>query len=72
MCAEPTISYDFYPTFVNLAGGGLPEHQTIDGLSIQQLLADPNAKLNREALHWHYPHYHHDRPASSIRERIGS
>ena len=27
------------------------------------------AKLPRSALHWHYPHYHHDRPASSIRER---
>jgi uncharacterized sulfatase len=25
--------------------------------------------LTRNALHWHYPHYHHDRPASSIRER---
>ncbi|MGI9240867.1 MAG: sulfatase, partial [Verrucomicrobiales bacterium] len=21
------------------------------------------------ALHWHYPHYHHDRPAGAIRER---
>ncbi|MFT5469102.1 MAG: arylsulfatase A [Verrucomicrobiales bacterium] len=69
VCAEPTISYDFYPTFVDLAGGELPASQTIDGLSIQQLLANPEAKLDRSALHWHYPHYHHDRPASSIRER---
>ena len=68
-CAEPTISYDFYPTFVDLAGGDLPAHQTIDGLSLKPLLADPNSKLARDAIHWHYPHYHHDRPASSIRER---
>ncbi|WP_298866512.1 sulfatase [uncultured Gimesia sp.] len=69
VCSEPTITYDFYPTFVDLAGGSLPKNQTIDGLSLKPLLSEPGAKLNRDALHWHYPHYHHDRPASSIRER---
>jgi arylsulfatase A len=69
VCSEPAISYDFYPTFVDFAGGSLPEFQTIDGLSLKSLIKQPQAKLNREALYWHYPHYHHDRPASSIRER---
>lgn len=69
ICSEPTISYDFYPTFVHLAHGKLPVGQTIDGLSLKPLLADSTAKLARNALHWHYPHYHHDRPASSIHER---
>ena len=69
VCAEPTISYDFFPTLIELAGGKLPQNQTIDGLSVLPLLSDPQAKLERNALHWHYPHYHHDRPASSIRER---
>ncbi|QDV67004.1 Arylsulfatase [Rosistilla carotiformis] len=69
VCAEPTISYDFYPTFVELAGGSLPANQTIDGVSLLPLLEKPDATLPRTALHWHYPHYHHDRPASSIRER---
>ncbi len=68
-CTEPAISYDFYPTFVAAAGGDLPESQTIDGLSLLPLLANPKAKLARNAIHWHYPHYHHDRPASAIRER---
>jgi arylsulfatase A len=68
-CSEPTISYDFYPTFVELAKGKLPKHQTIDGHSLVPLLSQPAAKLDRSAIHWHYPHYHHDRPASSIRER---
>jgi uncharacterized sulfatase len=68
-CSEPTISYDFFPTFVEAAGGSLPENQTIDGLNIHPLLQNPKAKLNRKAIHWHYPHYHHDRPASAIRER---
>lgn len=69
VCAEPAISYDFYPTFVDLAGGSLPDHQTIDGTTLVPLFQDPLARLPRTALHWHYPHYHHDRPASSIRER---
>ena len=68
-CSEPAITYDFYPTLVDLAGGNLPVNQTIDGQSLRPLLSAPQAKLDRDALHWHYPHYHHDRPASSIRER---
>jgi uncharacterized sulfatase len=68
-CSEPTISYDFYPTFVKTGEGSLPENQTIDGLSLLPLLSNPKAKLNRQAIHWHYPHYHHDRPAGAIRER---
>jgi arylsulfatase A-like enzyme len=51
VCSEPTISYDFYPTLVDIAGGKLPHHQTIDGLSLQPLLSDPHAKLDRNALH---------------------
>lgn len=69
VCHEPTISYDFYPTFAELAGAKLPVNQTIDGHSLMPLLGGATTKLQREELHWHYPHYHHDRPASSIRAR---
>lgn len=69
VCEEPTISYDFYPTFVDAAGGALPKTQTIDGLSFMPLLKNPKQTLKRDALYWHYPHYHHHRPASSIRDR---
>ncbi|OYP34172.1 arylsulfatase [Rhodopirellula sp. MGV] len=68
VCDQPCISYDFYPTFVDLAGGTLPETQTIDGVSLLPLLEDPTMDLNRGPLYWHYPHYHHDRPASAIRD----
>lgn len=68
-CAKPAISHDFYPTFIEAVGGKLPENQTIDGLSLFPLFKSPDSKLPRNALHWHYPHYHHDRPASAIRER---
>jgi len=67
VCAEPAISYDFYPTFVELAGGGLPENQVIDGRSLLPLIRNPAARLGREAIHFHHPHYHHSRPASAIR-----
>ena len=66
---EPVISYDFYPTFIAAAEGKMPEHQTIDGYDLLPVLTEQNGKLNRNAIHWHYPHYHHDRPASAIRER---
>ena len=69
VCSEPTITYDLYPTFVDLAEGSLPPNQTIDGISLKPLFAQPEANQGRPALHWHYPHYHHDRPASSIRAR---
>lgn len=69
VCSEPAISYDFFPTFADLANAKLPTGQTIDGLSLKPLLSDPETKLARNALYWHYPHFHHDRPASSIRER---
>ncbi|MEE2937517.1 MAG: sulfatase [Planctomycetota bacterium] len=69
VCDEPTISYDFYPTFVAAAKGELPSNQTIDGVSLLPLFSNPSETLQRAALHWHYPHYHHDRPASAIRER---
>ena len=68
-CSEPAISHDLYPTFVDVAGGVLPPTQTIDGLSLRPLFANSAAQLARKALYWHYPHYHHDRPASAIRER---
>jgi arylsulfatase A len=68
-CSEPGISYDFYPTFVDVAGSPLPENQIIDGQSLLPLVSEPTSKLDRQSLFWHYPHYHHDRPASSIRER---
>ena len=65
--SEPAISYDFFPTFASLAGAKLPENQTIDGVDLSPLFDAPQKSLNRDALHWHLPHYHHGRPSSSIR-----
>ncbi len=52
------ISNDFYPTFCETAGiDDLPKN--IDGVSLVPLFEDPGSKLEREAIFWHFPHYHH-------------
>lgn len=66
-CAVPTVSHDLYPTFATLAGAEPPANQPLDGVDVSPLFADPNADLDRDAIHWHYPQYHHDRPATAIR-----
>ena len=57
--SEPVISNDFYPTLLDLAGLPLEPNQHLDGLSLKPLLKKENQKLGREALYFHYPHYHH-------------
>jgi len=51
------ISNDFFPTFINLAGG-VSRAKDIDGISLLSVLRNSGAKLTREFLCWHYPHYH--------------
>ncbi len=60
-------SVDFYPTFVELAGGTLPKNQVFDGESMISYLKEAPVDTNR-ALFWHYPVYHHDVPASVVRK----
>ncbi len=67
VCAEPTISVDFYPTLLQVAGLPPTQDQPCDGASLLPLMGEPGSALKRQALYWHYPHYHHSRPASAIR-----
>jgi arylsulfatase A-like enzyme len=59
-CDEPIISNDLFPTLLQAAGAddGIPPESAADSLSFVSLLKDPTAHLDREALYWHYPHYH--------------
>ncbi len=69
----PTFSSDFYATFLDAAGLGAltqprsPDEQPLDAVSLRPVCRDPAAPLNREALYWHYPHYHHSRPSGAVR-----
>jgi len=66
-CIAPVTSVDFYPTFLDIAGAkGDPSH-VLDGESILPLLRQ-TGKLKRDSIYWHYPHYHHSRPAGAIRQ----
>ena len=65
----PVSSIDFYPTILEMAGVNVPNSEQIDGLSLVPLLTQ-TGELNREALFWHYPHYHPGgaTPYSAVRQ----
>lgn len=60
-------SVDFLPTFADLAGVQLPDYQKFDGISLVDIMEGGIPDPDR-SLYWHYPVYHHDIPASSIRK----
>jgi uncharacterized sulfatase len=66
VCREPTTTADLLPTFCEVTGAKIPD-QPIDGKSLMPLLLDPQRTLARDAIYFHYPHYHHSRPAGAIR-----
>lgn len=67
MCSEVVSSVDFYPTLLEVAGAVGDPNQALDGESIVPLLAGMKT-LKRDAIYWHYPHYHHSEPAGAIRD----
>jgi arylsulfatase A len=71
VCSEPVSSIDFYPTFLDMTSlAGDPKHNVdMDGLSLAPLLKNPDAKLKRQSLYWHYPHYYPTTtPVGAIRQ----
>ena len=66
VCREPATTADLLSTFCQAAGADLPD-QAIDGTSLVPLLRDPAAELDRQAIYFHYPHYHHSTPAAAVR-----
>jgi|TARA_Y100001947_G_C10156961_1_gene226482 arylsulfatase A-like enzyme len=59
---------DLYPTLLAIAGLPPRPDQHLDGLSLVPLLRGGDA-LEREALFWHFPHYHGsgNRPSGAVR-----
>lgn len=60
VCEEPVLSIDYYPTILEITGvkGDAKHNASVDGLSLVSLLKAPQGKLDRDAIYWHYPHYH--------------
>ncbi|MDQ8183504.1 sulfatase [Pelagicoccus sp. SDUM812005] len=52
----PVTSMDFFPTFVNAAGGDAGRFKELDGLDLMPLF-EGGSDLGREALYWHFPHH---------------
>ncbi|MFU8862054.1 MAG: sulfatase-like hydrolase/transferase, partial [Cyclonatronaceae bacterium] len=65
---QPVISDDFLPTLADMLGFRVTDPD-IDGISILPILKSERETLDREALYWHYPHYHHlgYKPGGAIR-----
>ena len=55
-CGVPTIHVDLYPTLLEMTGVK-PLQSLVDGISLAPLLKS-GAKPDRDAIFWHYPHYH--------------
>ena len=68
---EPVITTDIFPTLARSLDlkAGTAEDPNTDGMNLRPVLENPEARLNREALFWHYPHYHPggDGPYSAVR-----
>jgi arylsulfatase A-like enzyme len=65
----PVISCDHYPTLLEASGVAVKPGHEPDGESLLPLLTQ-SGSLKRDAIYWHYPHYHPGSatPYSAIRE----
>jgi arylsulfatase A-like enzyme len=54
--AVPAITPDITATILDLTGVGAEPGQPLDGMSLAPVLR--GGSLDRDALYWHYPHYH--------------
>ena len=61
-----TVSYDLFPTILDVAG--IKNENKIDGISLIPRLLE-KSKIDREKIYWHFPHYHGSlwKPGSAIR-----
>jgi uncharacterized sulfatase len=67
---EPVVTHDLFSTIMDAAGVPLVA-RLHDGTSLLPVLTGRAPALGRDALYWHYPHYHHlgdFRPGSVIRQ----
>lgn len=59
-CNQPVSSVDLWPTIREATQvTPSPEHD-VDGLSLVELMkSEATVKLDRQFIHWHFPHYRH-------------
>ncbi len=68
---EPTVNVDFYPTLLEALELETPANQILDGVSCLDNWTNPQARITREAMYWHYPldkpHFLGGRSAGAVR-----
>ena len=57
VCDTPAITPDLASTLLELAGVKVDAARFVDGVSLAPLLRG-KGDVKREAIYWHYPHYH--------------
>jgi len=58
VCDETIVGVDLYPTLLEIAGAKPAKGYPLDGVSyLKQLTSGGKAKLNRDAVYWHFPGY---------------
>jgi arylsulfatase A-like enzyme len=58
VCNETITGVDLYPTLLEIAGAKPTRDYPLDGVSyLKQLTSGGKAKLNRDAIYWHFPGY---------------
>ena len=64
----PVQSTDFFPTMVEMAGVSAQPAGPLDGSSLVPLLTG-SGEPGRDAIFWHFPHYHGsgNRPSGAVR-----
>lgn len=64
-CDHTVLLTDLFPTLLSvLSVGSAPTEG--DGISLTPLLRDPQSRLSREKLCFHYPHYYHAPPSTPV------
>ena len=57
VCGVPVTSTDLFPTILDFAKLPAMPQQHMDGVSLMPVLAG-KVELERDAIYWHFPHYH--------------
>jgi arylsulfatase A-like enzyme len=65
---EPVMTCDLFVTLLAAANAAAASSEQVDGVELSSLLRDEKAKLPRDTLYWHYPHYYETTtPVSAVR-----
>jgi len=67
---QPVVTCDLFFTLLAAAGLSPAKGQPLDGADLSLILHNDQARLDREMLYWHYPHYYETTtPVSAVRNR---